>query len=117
MRNLRAIAMTVSLAAPLAFESEILCPKVGIFRDQDPGALHQVGPHPLVPAPGDSPLARSFSCRVFCWGQADVGGYLLRALEPRYVLQFDKEFYSSKFTYAWCSTKEFDLLTILLVTT
>ena len=50
------------LSSPEVFQLEVLQPHCGILRDEDPRALHEIGPHPLVAAPCDPPLARPFPC-------------------------------------------------------
>ena len=74
------------LSSPEVFRLEVLQPDRGILRDERPRALDEIGPHPLVAAPGDPPLAYSFPCGVLRRGEPDEGGEFLGALKPRYVL-------------------------------
>ena len=74
------------LPSPEVLQLEVLQPHPGILRDEYPGALHEVGSHPLVAAPGDPPLARPFPCRILGGGEPNEGGELVGAFEPRHVL-------------------------------
>lgn len=96
------------------FKSQILRPDERISPYKDPAALDKGRPHPLVPAPGDPPLADVLSCRVFRGCKSHVGGDLFGGLESCHVLQFDKHLYAGKNAHAGDAPEEFHFVCILI---
>ena len=104
-----------SFTASQALQLQVLQPDRRIFRDEYPGALHEIGPYPLVAASGDSALARSLSCRVLGRGETYIGGELLGTLKSRYVLQLHKDLYGGEPSYPGCGAEELDPVAVLHV--
>ena len=56
---------------PGILEFKVLQSDDRIFRDEYPGTLHEIGPHPRIATPRDPALACLFPCRVFGRSEPD----------------------------------------------